>query len=99
MLMTEDLAVAAEREKYAVEVAARANQPGGVLDQDLKRELVLATASLDAERVMTMLEPTVAERYEAVDIEVLSSLGEDLSAAYLVDVHQSRQPATTAATT
>jgi EmrB/QacA subfamily drug resistance transporter len=99
MLMTEDLAVAAEREKYAVEVAARANQPGGVLDQDLKRELVLATASLDAERVMTMLEPTVAERYEAVDIEALSSLGEDLSAAYLVDVHQSRQPAPTAATT
>jgi hypothetical protein len=92
MLMTEDLAVAADHEKYAVEVAARANRPGGALDQGLKRDLVLATSTLDAETVMTMVEPTVAERYEAVDIEALGSLGDDLTAAYLVDVHQTRPP-------
>jgi EmrB/QacA subfamily drug resistance transporter len=93
MLMTEDPAVAADREQYAAEVAARANQPGGALDQDLKRELALAAAELDAETVMTMLEPTVADRYEAVDIDALGSLGDDLTAAYLVDVHQTRRRA------
>ena len=93
MLMTEDPAVAADREQYAAEVAARANQPGGALDQDLKRELALAAAELDAETVMTMLEPTVADRYEAVDIDALGSLGDDLTAAYLVDVHQTRRGA------
>ena len=39
---------------------------------------------------MTTLEPTVAERYEAVDIGLLERVGDDLTAAYLVDALRTR---------
>ncbi len=92
MLTTEDLAEAAETEPFALEVAARGRRPGGALDQELKRELATAIAERDAATVMTMLEPTVAQRHEALDIEALSGVGDDLTAALLVDVQRSRQP-------
>ncbi len=91
MLTTDDLAVAADREPYAVEVAAKASRHGGLLDQDLKRELALAVAERDAHTVLTTIEPTVAERHEAVDIEALKALGDDLTAAYLVDHYRTRE--------
>ena len=84
MLTTEDAALAAETERFAVEVAARAKVPGGILDEALKRELATAVAERDARTVMTTVEPTVAERHEAVDIRLLSTVGDDLTAAYLV---------------
>jgi hypothetical protein len=93
MLTAEDLAEVAESERYALEVAARGRRPGGALDQDLKRELATAIADRDAQTVMTTVEPTVAQRHEAIDIEVLSAVGDDLTAAFLVDVQQSRQHA------
>ena len=93
MLTTEDLAEAAESERYALEVAARGRRPGGALDQDLRRELVTAIAERDARTVMTTVEPTVAERHEGIDISHLESVGDELSAAFLVDLQRSRQPA------
>ncbi|WP_374967770.1 MDR family MFS transporter [Terrabacter sp. BE26] len=90
MLTTEDPALAAETERFAVEVAARAKADGGVLDEELKRELVTALAERDAQTVLTTVEPTVAERHEAVDIGLLSSVGDDLGAAYLVDRQNAR---------
>ena len=90
MLTTDDISVAADREQYAVEVACRAKQPGGALDQELKRELALAVTERDAHTVMTTVEPTVAERHEAVDIGALEALGDDLTAAYLVDRYRIR---------
>jgi hypothetical protein len=90
MLTTEDPSVAADTERFAVEVAARAKAPGGVLDDWLKRELATAIAERDAHEVMTTLEPTVAERYEAVDVRMLERVGDDLTAAYLVDRRQAR---------
>ncbi|WP_442290507.1 MDR family MFS transporter [Terrabacter sp. 2RAF25] len=90
MLTTEDAALAADTERFAVEVAARAKQPGGILDEALKRELATAVAERDAATVMTTVEPTVAERHEAVDIRLLSSVGDDLGAAYLVDRQNAR---------
>ena len=39
---------------------------------------------------MTTVEPTVAERHEAVDIRLLSAVGDDLTAAYLVDRQNAR---------
>jgi hypothetical protein len=91
MLTTEDLAEAAESERFALEVAARGRRPGGALDQDLKRELATAIAERDARTVMTTLEPTVAQRHEGLDISRLESVGDELSAAFLVDVQQARQ--------
>jgi hypothetical protein len=91
MLTTDDLSVAADREVFAVEVAAKAKQPGGALDQELKRELALAVSERDAQTTMTTVEPTVAERHEAVDIDALKALGDDLTAAYLVDRYRIRE--------
>ncbi|MEW1955647.1 MDR family MFS transporter [Terrabacter sp. NPDC080008] len=90
MLTTEDPALAAETERFAVEVAARARADGGVLDEALKRELATAVAERDSRTVLTTVEPTVAERHEAVDIRLLSSVGDDLGAAYLVDRQNAR---------
>ena len=39
---------------------------------------------------MTTVEPTVAERHEAIDIRLLSRVGDDLTAAYLVDRQNAR---------
>jgi hypothetical protein len=89
MLTTEDNAVAADTERYAVEVAELARR-SGPLTQELKRELATAVAERDARTVMTTIEPTVAERYEAVDIDMLERVGDDLTAAYLVDALRAR---------
>ncbi len=91
MLTTEDPSIAADTERFAVEVAARAKAEGGVLDEALKRELATAIAERDAHEVMTTVEPTVAERYEAVDVRMLERVGDDLTAAYLVDRQQARR--------
>jgi EmrB/QacA subfamily drug resistance transporter len=90
MLTTEDNAVAADTEPYAVEVAALAKRHGGLLTAELRRELVTAVAERDDTTVMTTLEPTVAERHEAVDVALLESVGDDLTAAYLVDAIRAR---------
>lgn len=90
MLTTEDPALAAETERFAVEVAARAKETGGILDEALKRELATAVAERDARTVLTTVEPTVAERHEAVDIRLLAAVGDDLTAAYLVDRQKAR---------
>jgi hypothetical protein len=90
MLTTEDNSVAAATERYAVEVAALAKRTGGLLNAGLRRELVTAVAERDATTVMTTLEPTVAERHEAVDVRLLQAVGDDLTAAYLVDAARTR---------
>jgi MFS family permease len=90
MLTTEDNTVAAATERYAVEVAALAKRTGGLLDAGLRRELVTAVAERDAGTVMTTVEPTVAERHEAVDVRLLEAVGDDLTAAFLVDAARSR---------
>ncbi len=90
MLTTEDNGVAARTEPYAVEVAALARRSGGSLTEELKRELATAVAERDARTVLTTIEPTLAERYEAVDIGLLERVGDDLTAAYLVDALRTR---------
>lgn len=90
MLTTEDNDVAAQTEPYAVEVAALARRSGGTLTEELKRELAAAVAERDVRTVLTTVEPTLAERYEAVDIGLLERVGDDLSAAFLVDTARSR---------
>ncbi|HET7397401.1 MAG TPA: MFS transporter, partial [Intrasporangium sp.] len=91
MLTTEDHAVAADTERYAVEVAARAKRPGGALDPALRLELATAVTDRDADTVRTTKEPTVAERHEAIDIQRLVEVGDDLTSALLVDIRQAKQ--------
>ncbi len=91
MLTTEDLAEAADTERFAVEVAALARRDGGVLNQALRRELAVAIAERDERAVMTTVEPTVTERHEGIDVQLLERVGDDLSAAFLVDSAQARR--------
>ncbi len=90
MLATEDDAAAADAEKFAAEVAAKGERPGGVLSDDLRKELATLAANADRDSVLGGVEPAVTQRYESVDITTLAQVGSDLAAALLVDVEQSR---------
>ncbi|WP_052024883.1 MDR family MFS transporter [Austwickia chelonae] len=86
MLTTEDHEIAARSEKYAAEVAAAGERPGGVLSPDLQRTLAAAAAELDDEHVLSTVEPLVTERHAAVDLDSLSAVNSALTAALLVDL-------------
>lgn len=90
MLTTEDHAVAARTERYAVEVGRRGARRGGALTPDLRLELASAAARLETEDVTTREEPSVAQRHEAVDVASLNAVGSDITAALLVDLRRAR---------
>lgn len=90
MLTTEDHAVAARAERSAVEVGRRGAQRGGALSVDLRRTLATAAARLEETEVMTRVEPTLAQRYEGVDVTSLQAVGSDITAALLVDLSRAR---------
>jgi hypothetical protein len=86
-LLTSEDEVAARAEKYAAIVADRAKS--GVLDMDLMRDLAEAAKSLrtgDGADRPEAAEPTVAARYEAVDVTRLRAAGNELTAVLLVDL-------------
>ncbi|GAB97293.1 EmrB/QacA subfamily drug resistance transporter [Kineosphaera limosa] len=90
MLTTEDHAVAARSERYAAQVGERGARRGGALSPGLRRELATAAAALEPNAVMTRVEPTVADCYEAVDVSSLHAVGNDITAALLVDLRRAR---------
>ena len=83
MLTTSDPAVMAEQERFAVEVAHRAGD--GILSPELRQELAVR-ASEGHGGVLDEIEPTVADRYEAVDLEKLRQASSELVATLLIDV-------------
>lgn len=95
MLTTEEGSEVAELEKYGVEVARRASGKGGILGDELRRELaqrVAAVTTADQERVLGSRETTVAERFEAVDIDKLRQASHDLTNALLLDLYDHPAP-------
>ncbi len=90
MLTSEDARAAADAERYAAEVAARAARHGGLLSHDLRKDLAVAAAESDRRTVLSVVEPSVADRHEAVDVRSLFAASSDLSAAYVVDVAEAR---------
>nr|WP_284305967.1 MDR family MFS transporter [Mobilicoccus caccae] len=90
MLLTEDEHVAAEAERYACEVAKIGSRHGGVLSPELRSVLVAEAATI-GEAALQGQEPTVADRYESVDVGELVHVGNDLGAALMVDLHRSRR--------
>ncbi|MDO5710529.1 MAG: MDR family MFS transporter [Micrococcales bacterium] len=92
MMTTENHDVAARAERYAVEVASRGRRRGGALSQGLRTELATAAAALDPQVVTAGAEPRVADRYEGLDLDVLHSVGGDITAALLVDMQRDRRP-------
>ena len=89
MLLTEDTTIAANAERYALEVARIGERRGGVLSAEL-RETLAAAAAEASESAPDGEGPTVRQRYEAVDLDSLGRVGNDLTAALLVDLHRSR---------
>ena len=90
MLTTEDPATAAKAEKYAAEVVARGERPGGALSEDLRRSLATASASAADDLVLATVEPRVLDRYESVDYHALFSVSTDLTATLMVDIRRMR---------
>lgn len=86
MLSTEDDHQMAESEQYAAEVAAFGAKEGGVLSAELRQQLAVMAAQRDRESVLREQEPTVSKRYDAVNVQHLQSVGNDLNAALLVDL-------------
>ncbi|GAB3622213.1 hypothetical protein GCM10027418_02950 [Mariniluteicoccus endophyticus] len=85
MLTTEDQAEAARAEEYAAEVARSAARPGGVLSDDLRKEIAVLAAERESRQVLTEMEPPRLHSFEAVDVDKLHSAGADLTTAYMVD--------------
>ncbi|MFT3888237.1 MAG: MDR family MFS transporter [Arachnia sp.] len=84
MLISEDPQTVADREKYAAEVADRTRD--GLLSPALKQEIASLLADVDSSTVLHTVEPTVAERFEAVDMSKLFDAGSDLAVAYIADL-------------
>ena len=89
MLTSEDAAEVARMETYGAEVAHRASRKGGVLGEDLRREFAVRATDVDREVVLGTMEPTIAERFEAVDIDKLRQASHDLVNAMLLDLNDS----------
>lgn len=91
MLSSEDDRTIADAEAYACEVAAVGGREGGVLSANLRKQLAVLAAQQDRETVLGAVEVPVTERYEAVNIQHLKSVGNDLTAAFLVDLSHRKQ--------
>ncbi len=88
MLTTEDHESAARAERYAIDVAKMGSRKGGVLSAQLRETLAAAATDLEDNQVLAGPEPTVADRYEGVDMEALTQVGTELTSALLVDLHR-----------
>lgn len=86
MLTTEDPEVAARAEPCAVEVAALTRRKGGLLSPGLRSDLAVAAAAVPPDKVLQGAEPTLGERYEALDVGRLREAGSELASALLVDL-------------
>ena len=88
MLTTEDEQVAANGERFAVAVGELAGRHGGLLSRQLRADVAVAAALArrDTDAVLQGPEPTVAEKYEAVDVTRLQLAGNELTSALLVDL-------------
>ncbi|MEL4358262.1 MULTISPECIES: MDR family MFS transporter [unclassified Luteococcus] len=95
MLTSEDANQVAELEKYGAEVAHLAGRKGGVLGAQLRQDLAVRVAEVteaSREQVLSGAEPTVADRFEAVDINKLRQASHDLTNAFLVDLYDHPTP-------
>jgi hypothetical protein len=88
MLSSEDDREIADSEAYACAVAEFGGREGGVLSEELRKQLAVLAADKDRGKVLGAVEVPVAKRYEAVNLDHLRRVGNDLNAAFLVDISQ-----------
>ncbi len=89
MLTSEDSDEVAKLETYGAEVAHRAGRKGGILGSELREELAVRVADVEREHVIAGQEPTIAQRFEAVDITRLREASHDLVNALVMDLNDS----------
>lgn len=89
MLASEDHQTIADAEPYAAAVAKAGQRKGGVLSEGLRKELATIAAEAERDYVLHTKEPPVTDRYDGIDIQTLQSVGNDLTAAFLADLHPS----------
>lgn len=86
MLCSEDEDEVARAECEAAEVATMGRRPGGVLSPELRKDLAVLAAQKDRASVLAKVEQPREQSSEAVDLTRLKEVGNDLAAAYMVDV-------------
>ncbi|GGK72588.1 MDR family MFS transporter [Ornithinimicrobium pekingense] len=86
MLTSDDEQAVTDAERYAVELARRAGGEGGLLSEQLRQDLAVRVAERGGDAVLTSVEPSVAERHAAVDLDQVRQAATELSAVLLVDV-------------
>jgi len=93
MLTTATPGVAAGAERFAVEVGRLAARREGLLSRELRVDIARAArAARRAQDAPTGPVPTVAERYEAVEIDSLRGAGNELTSALLIDLATQGRP-------
>ncbi len=87
MLSADDPEQVAEAEKYACSLAERAARRGGVLSEDIRKEIAVKVAEgRERKDVLAGHEKAVTDNFEAVDVGQLRGAANDLATVLLLDL-------------
>ena len=92
MLTSDDEEEVTAAERYAVQLARRVTADGGLLSEPLRQDLAVRAAERAREEVLSVIEPSVAERHAAVDLDQVRQAASELSTALLVDIGTGEEP-------
>lgn len=90
MLTSEDYEQISAAEPYASSLAKKAASSGGILSEELRKELAVRAARKRRQDVLGVVEPPVTEPYDAVNIAELRHAANDLSIVLLMDLESRR---------
>ena len=98
MLGSDDRSLVVAAERYAAALDRAAAKPGGILSDDIRKEIAVRVAA-DKERdeVLTTVEPAVTADYDAVDFRRLRNATNDLTTTLLLDLDRPPAGAASAA--
>lgn len=86
MLSAEDAETVINSEKYAAALAKAAARPGGILSEEMRKELAVRVTHKDRAQVLSGYEPAVTDSYEAVNLADLREATNDLSTVLVLDL-------------
>ncbi len=87
MLSSDDLEQVAEAEKYACSLANRAARKGGVLSDDIRKDIAVKVAEgRDRQEVLAGHEKAITDNFEAVDFTQLRGAANDLATVLMLDL-------------
>lgn len=92
MLSAEDAEGLVANEKFAAALARAASRPGGVLSEEMRKELAVRAARRSRSEVLNGFEPAVTEHHEAVRLIDLRQAAGDLSTVLVLDLTTGDDP-------